>query len=316
MISAVICLVTLYILLLIGARLLENSFIYFPTKYPLGRREPSKYSLNVEDIFLTTEDGIKIHGWYVKRHARDSGRVENQELRNANNNHKSGKSHSSQNIRDDLGKNSTSNLEDSLAVILLFHGNGGNITDRIEKLKLLSELGVDVFIIDYRGYGKSEGRPNEDGIYKDGYCAYRYLTGIRGVPENRVIVMGESLGGAVACEVASKFTVGGLILEATMKNARSIALRTLPILPPSLYLKSQFNNIGKISQIHCPVLIIYGTKDTTIPPSHSVQLYKSADEPKEIVAIEGASHNDVFIVGGDVYLTSLRNFFETILQPS
>jgi len=274
-ISVLVWLLVFYVVIIVGARLLENSFIYYPTKYPTGEWAPERLGLEVEDVFLTTEDGVKIHGWYAPAKLERSQPKAN-------------------------------------IVILLFHGNGGNLTDRIEKIQLLTKVGADVFAIDYRGYGRSEGRPNEAGIYEDGHTAYRYLTETRGIPSSRVVVLGESLGGAVATEIAVKHPVGGVILESTMTRARDLAIRTMPIVPPSLYLRTKFDNLQKISQIKAPVLIIYGTKDTTIPPSHSRRLYEAAREPKRILAIEGAGHNDLFILGHREYEQAVKDFLASI----
>jgi len=270
-VSILVWLLVFYIVIIVGARLFENNFIYYPTKYPEGEWAPEKWGLEVEDVFLTTEDGVRIHGWYAPARVELSPRKPN-------------------------------------ITILLFHGNGGNLTDRIEKIQLLTKVGADVFAIDYRGYGRSEGRPNELGIYEDGHTAYRYLTETRGIPSERIVVLGESLGGAVATEIAVKHPVGGVILESTMTRARDLAIRTMPIVPPSLYLRTKFDNLGKISQINAPVLIIYGTKDTTIPPSHSRRLYEAAREPKRILAIEGAGHNDLFILGHREYGQAVKEF--------
>ncbi len=281
LVNTLIWLAVLYVLLLVGARLLENSFIYYPSRYPVGRWDPEKFGLRVRDVYLTTRDSVKIHGWFAEANGEGS--------------------------QDEAERKK---------VILLFHGNGGNITDRIEKIAFLKRSGASVFCIDYRGYGRSDGKPNEKGIYEDGQTAYRFLVEKGGFEPTDIVVMGESLGGAVACEVATKYPVGGLILESTMANARSLALRTLPILPPSLYLRTRFDNIGKIQQVKAPVLIICGTVDTTIPPSHSTRLFNTANAPKQLVQIDGASHNDVFTVGGAEYENALRQFLEQTLHPS
>lgn len=283
LLSVLLWLLILYVILIVGARLLENSLIYYPTRYPRGRWEPSNFGLEVEDIFLITDDGVRIHGWYAK--AKGGKRI-------------FAYAQSYEATSQELG-------EQSEKVILLFHGNGGNITDRIEKIKFLLLTGASVFCIDYRGYGKSEGKPNEEGIYNDGIAAYKYLTNTRKIAPERIFLMGESLGGAVAVEVASKFPAAGLILESTMINARSLAIRTMPILPPSFYLRTKFDNIGKLKKLRIPTLIIYGTEDTTIPPSHSRKLFEAANGPKKLIAIEGAGHNDVFLVGWNTYLKAL-----------
>ncbi len=331
--STLIWLSVFYLIIIIGARFLENSFIYFPTKYPAGRWDAGKYGLLVEDVWLLTEDGLNIHGWYVKSNKQDGHESESAQAGDhAGGSHKQDRQDAdsqpkhkgslqstslqhSDSLLDEEGRIANTVPEFGLTV-LFFHGNGGNLTDRIEKLVLLSSLGLDVFIIDYRGYGRSEGRPDEAGIYKDGYAAYKYLVDKRKLSADKIIIFGESLGGAVALAVAAKFPVGGLILEATMTRARDLAVRALPIVPPSLYLKTKFDNLTRIAKITAPLLIIYGTKDTTIPPSHSVRLFEAANEPKELLAIEGAHHNDLFVVGGEKYTRSIRRFLQKVVTRS
>jgi len=192
--------------------------------------------------------------------------------------------------------------------LLYFHGNGGNITDRIEKLAMLRSLGVDVFILDYRGYGRSEGSPNEKGLYRDADAAYEYLTATRSVRASSIVVYGASLGGVVAVDIASRKSVGGVILESTFTSARAMALKTLPLIPPSLYLRTHFDSIGKISRVNAPLLMLHGTADTTVPVSLGRQLFAAASEPKRFVEIPGAHHNDMFLIGGEQYLGPIRTF--------
>ncbi len=278
MLTTLICLALFAAVLAVSVRLMENSLIYFPSKHPAGRWNAQGYGLAAEDVWLATSDGVRIHGWYVTASVAPGG------------------------------AGGLAAGDSGVPVILFFHGNGGNLTDRIEKLQLLTSLSADVFIIDYRGYGRSEGKPNEPGIYMDGDAAYKHLTAGRGVAAERVIVFGESLGGAVACEIAARYPTGGVILESTFTSASEMARKVLPLLSPRLYLKTRFDNLGKISRITTPVLLIHGTQDTTVPPEHSQRLYDAASEPKALALIPGAGHNDVFVVGGGEYAGAILRF--------
>ena len=260
----VVVLLTLIVLVLI-VRFFEGSFIYFPTKYPTGRWDTSLYGLDAEDVYLTTGDNVRIHGWYIS-------------------------------------------TEGAQHTVLLFHGNGGNLTDRIEKFALLRSLTLNVFAIDYRGYGRSEGRPGETGLYADANAAYDYLRNERKLEPGSIVLYGESLGGAVAVDLASRKTAGAVILESTFTSARDMALRSLPFLPPALYLRSRLDSLGKIADIDAPLLIMHGTRDTTVPLEHARRLHKAAAKPKTLEEIPGAGHNDIFVVGKDEYIRAIAQF--------
>ncbi len=264
----VIVLVTLVVLILL-VRLFEGSFIYFPTKYPTGRWDASFYGLDVQDVYLSTRDGVRIHGWFIP-------------------------------------------AEDATHTVILFHGNGGNLTDRIEKLALLHSLNVSVLAIDYRGYGRSEGRPAEAGLYTDADAAYDYLCREQDLEPGSIVLYGESLGGAVAVDLASRKPVGAVILESTFTSAKDMARRSMPFLPPELYLRTKLDSVGKIADIGAPLLLMHGMRDSTVPPQHAQRLYNAANEPKTLVLISRAQHNDVFTVGGEEYVNAVRRFIASL----
>ena len=205
--------------------------------------------------------------------------------------------------------------EDAPHTVILFHGNGGNLTDRIEKLALLHSLNLNVFAIDYRGYGRSEGRPGESGLYADADAAYDYLCREKGAEPESIVLYGESLGGAVAVDLASRKPVGAVILESAFTSAKDMARKVIPFLPPGLYLKSKLDSAGKIKAIDAPLLIIHGTRDTTVPVEHARRLYEKAVQPKTLVEIPGAAHNDISVVSEQVYMQSLREFLATLREP-
>jgi len=260
----VIVLLTTVVLILL-VRFFEGSFIYFPAKYPAGRWDAGAYGLDAEDVYLTTRDGVCIHGWFVL-------------------------------------------TEGAAHTVLIFHGNGGNLADRIEKLALLRSLKLNVFAIDYRGYGRSEGCPNESGLYADADAAYGYLCRERNIEPGSIVLYGESLGGTVAVDLASRKPVGAVMLESTFTSARDMARKALPFLPPELFLRSKLDSLSKIKGINAPLLIMHGTRDTTIPIEHARRLHEKASQPKTLVEIPGVGHNDMFVVAEQVYMRSLKEF--------
>jgi len=193
-------------------------------------------------------------------------------------------------------------------VLLFFHGNAENIGTSLGRTKVLSVLGLNILAVDYRGYGKSEGSPDEAGVYRDAEAAYRYLTDRRGFRAKDIVVHGVSLGGAVAIDLASRFECGGLIIESSFTSARDMARQAF-IIPLFAYVpKSQFKSLSKIVKVRAPVLIIHGTRDEIIPFSMGEKLYRAAPEPKSFVPIAGAGHNDVLLVAVEAYTRSLKAF--------
>jgi len=205
----------------------------------------------------------------------------------------------------------TKGAESDLDITLLwYHGNAGNITHRIENMRDLLELGVDVFIIDYRGYGRSEGAPDEAGIYKDGVAAYDYLINEKGLTKDNIVLFGRSLGTAVAVDVATKRDVRGMILESAFTDAKAMARIIMPFLPVGAVISSKFDSIRKIRNVHVPILFTHGDRDTIVPIDLGKELFNAAHEPKAFYTIQGADHNDTYIVGGADYYKQIKNFLE------
>lgn len=199
---------------------------------------------------------------------------------------------------------------ESAKVLLWFHGNAENIGMGLEHLKALATLGVNILAVDYRGYGKSEGSADEAGVYRDGEAAYQYLLGSRRFDPANIFIYGHSLGGAVAVDVASRHACGGLIVESSFTSVRAMARRVyrLPLL--QYVPKSRFDSLAKIARVQAPVLIIHGTRDAVIPLEMGQKLYEAAHEPKTFFPIEGAGHDDPYVVGGEHYVERLRAFVQ------
>ncbi|MFZ5800065.1 MAG: alpha/beta hydrolase [Candidatus Omnitrophota bacterium] len=177
------------------------------------------------------------------------------------------------------------------ATVIFFHGNAGNISHRLDKLRFFYDLGLNVFIIDYRGYGKSQGRPDEEGIYRDSRAAYDYLSG-RSDFAGKMIVYGESLGGAAAVDLAVSRRPSALIIDSAFSSAKDMAKAVFPLLPAFL-VQSKFNSLEKVKKITIPKLFIHSANDEIVPFAQAEKLFKAAAEPKEFLKITGG-HNSGF----------------------
>ena len=196
--------------------------------------------------------------------------------------------------------------------LLWFHGNAGNITHRLDNIRLLHDRGINVFIFDYRGYGRSEGEPDEQGLYADGRAAYDYIINERSIRPDDIIFFGRSLGTAIAIDVAHDRTPRGLILESAFTDAKAMARVIMPLVPIGAVIKTKFDSIGKIKELRIPVLFIHGDRDSIIPYELGRKLFEAANEPKEFYSIPGADHNDTYIVGGEQYFSTLQTWWNAL----
>lgn len=198
-------------------------------------------------------------------------------------------------------------------VVLISHGNGENLTNRIPLVAMFLRAGVSVFIYDYQGYGKSSGSPGLDKICQDGEVAYAWLTTKKGYAGNNIIVFGESLGSGVACEIARTHKVAGIILTSPFSALHELASQKilwLRLYPSWLCPKPELNNVAVLEQPHAPVLIIHGQKDHLIPPQHSDLLYQRALPPKTLVKLPDAGHNDIYYRNVDEYSVAVGKFLK------
>jgi len=197
--------------------------------------------------------------------------------------------------------------------LLFLHGNGGNISHRLDSLKIFNGLGLNVLIIDYRGYGRSEGTPSEEGLYRDAEAAWDYLIKVRGIEARQIVIFGRSLGGAVATELAARVKPAALILESTFSSARDAARALFPRLSYLVLLRYSFNSGEKIRRVGSPILILHSRQDELIPYSLGRALYESAPEPKRFVELKGG-HNDGFVLSQPDYERSLSAFLQELNQ--
>ena len=196
----------------------------------------------------------------------------------------------------------------SKQVLLWFHGNAENIGYGLEHLRSLAKIGVNILAVDYRGYGRSEGKPDEAGVYLDADAAYDYLIQQRHFRAQDIFIYGHSLGGAVAINLASRRPCGGLIVQSSFTTARAMARRVFAIPLIEYVVKSRFDSLHKIRDVHAPILIVHGTRDEVVPIEMGQQLFQAAPEPKRFYPIERATHNNLMEVGGASYLACLQTF--------
>jgi uncharacterized protein len=227
-----------------------------------------------EDVWLNSVDGVRLHGWFYQ-----------------------------------------SRRKPSAASIIYFHGNGGNITNVNWVGEKLAERGFDILLIDYRGYGRSLGQASDEaGLYADGDAALSYLLNTRNIPANKIVLYGQSLGTAVATDVASRHKCGALILESGFSSASSVADAALPWLPRWLHFigKNRFDSARKLKDIRIPVLITHGHPDPVIPTEEAQALFAAANEPRKLLIFRGVGHN-VFGSLGDTYLDVVGQFIRESL---
>ncbi|PTN36985.1 alpha/beta hydrolase [Desulfonatronum sp. SC1] len=231
---------------------------------------PADVGWEYDDLTLSTSDGVNINAWFVP-------------------------------------------VEDARGVVLFCHGNAGNIGHRLDSIRIFRDLGLSVLIFDYRGFGRSEGRPSEFGTYLDAQTAWAFLVEEKGVEPGRIIIFGRSLGGAVAAHLAAHVgrekAPGALILESTFTSLPDMAARLYPFLPVRWLAKYSYNTLGRISDVHAPVLVVHSPGDEIIPYANGQALYAAAPEPKMFLEISGG-HNSGFLSSGAVYVEGLDVFFE------
>ena len=255
--------------------------LYHPARHPEGPWN-LQHSLQAEDVWLAAADGVRIHGWFVPPVSQTPA---------------------AGNSQGEGGETADAGQE---IVTLYLHGNAGNISHRADKLSALAQAGSAIRIIDYRGFGKSDGSPKEAGLYLDADAAYAELSR-RGYRADRIFLYGESLGTGVAADLAARQPCAGVVLEAPFPSAGTVANRVIPLLGPLVV--SGFETSRKIAQVRIPLLIIHGNRDEVIPYDLGQAVFEAANEPKRFWTIEGGHHNDLVQVAGPEFSKRLGEFF-------
>jgi fermentation-respiration switch protein FrsA (DUF1100 family) len=192
------------------------------------------------------------------------------------------------------------------STLIFLHGNAGNIGDRLGKIDLFNRMGLNILIIDYRGYGKSDGRPTEMGAYKDAVAAYDYLKARDDMKGQNIIGYGASLGGAIAVDLGAKRALSCLIVDSTFSSALDMAKRIYPFVP-SFLIRTKLDSMAKIKKIAIPKLFIHSVEDRTVPIALGRKLYDAAPGPKEFIEIRG-DHNDGHIHDQEKIREGIKRF--------
>jgi uncharacterized protein len=197
-------------------------------------------------------------------------------------------------------------------IFLFCHGNAGNISHRIDNILRLHQIGLTVFIFDYRGYGRSGGQISERGFYLDVEAAYRIAKEIAQKEAAKLVIFGRSLGGVAAVHLAAYHACSGVILESAFTHLGAMAKQHFPLPFISKVLSKRLNAIDKIPRITAPILFFHGDQDDIVPHSQGEELFEAARAPKEFVTLEGAGHNDTYFVGGQAYFEKLGEFIASL----
>jgi len=253
-VTLVLALLGGYVLVCLIVFLIQDRLLYFPSRSVTT--DPGALGLAFEEVAPVTSDGVRLHGWYLP--APDTSRG--------------------------------STRGPARGAVVFLHGNAGNVEHRIESARTFLEMGLDCLLVDYRGYGRSEGRPSEEGLYLDAEAAHD-LARARGVPADRIVAYGESLGGAVAVELARRRPLAGLIVESSFRSLPELASGIYPWLPVRWLSRARFESEAKIANLDVPVLIVHSPADEIVPFEHGRTLFERAVAPKEFLETE-AGHND------------------------
>jgi uncharacterized protein len=202
--------------------------------------------------------------------------------------------------------------ENARGFLLFCHGNAGNISHRLDSIKIFHSLGLSVLIFDYRGYGKSKGSPDEEGTYHDAEAAWDYLVTVLHSRPEKIVFFGRSLGSAIAAELALRKQAGVLIMESGFTSVPDLGKKLFPHLPVRLISRYQYDSISKVGRIKLPKLFIHSPEDEIVPYEQGAKLFESAAEPKELLKIAGG-HNEGFLLSGKIYVDGLDAFLSRYL---
>jgi fermentation-respiration switch protein FrsA (DUF1100 family) len=269
-----------YALICLGVFLLQSRLVYFPEAELIGT--PQEIGLAYRDVEFRADDGVELHGWLVP--ASDG---------------------------DTTTTGEEANVVSGTPVVLFCHGNAGNISGRLSLIQIMNGLGLSVFIFDYRGYGRSQGSPSESGTYLDAHAAWRHLTETEGLPPDRILLWGRSIGGAVAIELAGRVNPRALIVDSSFTSAVDLGAQVYRWLPVRLLARIRYDSSSRVGSLSMPKLFIHSRSDSVVPFAMGRRLFAEASEPKEFLEIRG-EHNDGFLVSQGEYRDGVGEFLSGI----
>ena len=193
--------------------------------------------------------------------------------------------------------------------VLFCHGNAGNISHRLDWLEIFHDMGLAVFLFDYRGYGQSSGTPDEQGTYLDAQAAWDYLTNTKRHSPKSIVIFGESLGGPIAANLAKDVSPGALVLASTFSSAPDLASNFYWYLPVRLLARFRYPTAEYVTRVHAPTLVIHSRADDIVPFSHAEAIFRRANEPKQLLEIRG-DHNSALLVSRRQIAGGIERFLE------
>ncbi len=251
-------------------RALLNALLYFPSRAIM--QTPARAGLDYSDLVLETDDGERLHGWWIGARSAPVGHL------------------------------------------LVCHGNAGNVGDRVFLAALLTAAGFDVLLFDYRGYGRSSGRPCEQGTYRDARAARAWLLDRPDLDHSRILYLGESLGGAVAIELACSHPPAGLVLVSTFSSIREASRTHYPFIPARL-VPDAYPSLQRIRTLDAPLLVLHGERDEIAPLAHGKVLFDAAPGPKRMRVYPGLGHNDLVPRAGKALADEIASWAKELGPP-
>jgi len=247
----------------------QDELLFFPGPPPV--ESPEDEGLEHSDVWLTSSDGVRLHGWWFP-------------------------------------------VEGARGVVLVAHGNAGNIGRRLYLVKAFRAMGLAVLLFDYRGYGNSEGTPSESGVYLDAETFYDHLIEELGDEPDQLILFGRSLGGAVVIELAGRRPCAGLVTEGAFASIPDMASTLYPWYPARLLSRNRFDNVEKVRSLELPYLLLHSREDELVPFDQAERLFAAAREPKFFVETSGG-HNESGLRQPASALDQVRSFLDEALEP-
>ena len=250
----------------------QSSFVFQPEMDRGFGANPSDIGLEYTSLKLRTVDGETLNGWHVPAAATREAR----------------------------------------GLVLFFHGNAGNNGHRLDYLRMFHDLGLATLIVDYRGYGRSSGTPSEEGSYRDAEAAWQHATKFLGLAPDRIVIFGESLGGAVAAQLAEGHRPGALILASTFTSVPDLGAELYPWLPIRLLARIRYDTLDRLPRIGCPLMVVHSRTDDVIPFAHGHRLFEAAGSTKQFLEIDGG-HNEGFVFARKEWIREMDGFLRRAL---